>query len=437
MNKENKGITLIALVITIVVLVILVGVSVSVAINTGLVANSKEAVQDYGKAQKQEELDIDRIAGVLEIQSMEEVKAGKYAGTSNKKYVSGGKTAYIPAGFTVSNVAGESSIDDGLVIYSNKSNNSSITDTAEQYMAKIKNGTEGYTVETLQSTYNQYVWIPVENPSEMYGITSEGNKVGKLYDFGNATDGFATSPDQATALNWTETENGVISWNMESWNKEPSYISDEEFGDDSELNVDKDGNIIITKDGIQKSFDKMIKSIETYNGFYIGRYEVTGTVDNPTVVKGVKPLASDSEYEVLEVLGWYGLYTMCEIIEKDNEVANGKVHTSMIWGSQWDQAIKKSLVDKDDFLTEAETYGVCNTTEVANSGTKTSAYNIYDMSGNVEDWTMESGVGGTRSHRGGNFGDQLLTQYQASFRGSAYSPWWAIPELGARVQLYL
>jgi len=56
MNKQNKGITLVALVITIVVLVILVGVSVSVSINTGLIEKSKMVVADYDKAQKDEEI---------------------------------------------------------------------------------------------------------------------------------------------------------------------------------------------------------------------------------------------------------------------------------------------------------------------------------------------------------------------------------------------
>lgn len=54
MLKEQKGITLIALVITIIVLVILVGVTVSVTINSGLIPNSKTAVQGYDKAQTNE-----------------------------------------------------------------------------------------------------------------------------------------------------------------------------------------------------------------------------------------------------------------------------------------------------------------------------------------------------------------------------------------------
>jgi len=65
MNKQNKGITLIALVITIVVLVILVGVSVSVAINTGLIGNSKTAVADYDNAQKEEEQVIQNVVDIV------------------------------------------------------------------------------------------------------------------------------------------------------------------------------------------------------------------------------------------------------------------------------------------------------------------------------------------------------------------------------------
>jgi len=60
-KSNNKGITLIALVITIIVLVILVGVTVSVTINTGLIANSKTAVEDYGTAQENEIVALKKV----------------------------------------------------------------------------------------------------------------------------------------------------------------------------------------------------------------------------------------------------------------------------------------------------------------------------------------------------------------------------------------
>ena len=70
-NKANnqKGITLIALVITIVVLVILVGVTVSTAINSGLIVNSKKAVSDYEAKQNQEELEIAAVEAQMDFLS--------------------------------------------------------------------------------------------------------------------------------------------------------------------------------------------------------------------------------------------------------------------------------------------------------------------------------------------------------------------------------
>ena len=54
--KKQKGITLIALVITIIVMLILVGVSVSVALNTGLFITAKESTTQMDIAQEKEQL---------------------------------------------------------------------------------------------------------------------------------------------------------------------------------------------------------------------------------------------------------------------------------------------------------------------------------------------------------------------------------------------
>lgn len=57
--KKNKGITLIALVVTIIVLVILSGVSINLTLkNNGIVKKSQEASLDYEKAKLKEELEI-------------------------------------------------------------------------------------------------------------------------------------------------------------------------------------------------------------------------------------------------------------------------------------------------------------------------------------------------------------------------------------------
>ena len=54
--KKERGITLIALIITIIVMIILAGVSVTVALNGGLLSTAKKAAQDTDIARMEEEM---------------------------------------------------------------------------------------------------------------------------------------------------------------------------------------------------------------------------------------------------------------------------------------------------------------------------------------------------------------------------------------------
>ena len=56
MKKENKGITLIALIISIIVMLILVSVTVSATIKSGLIGKTKEAKIKYEKEQIKERI---------------------------------------------------------------------------------------------------------------------------------------------------------------------------------------------------------------------------------------------------------------------------------------------------------------------------------------------------------------------------------------------
>ena len=53
-EKNNNGITLVALVVTIVILVILAGISIQAINNTGLFANAKQAKKKQEQAQELE-----------------------------------------------------------------------------------------------------------------------------------------------------------------------------------------------------------------------------------------------------------------------------------------------------------------------------------------------------------------------------------------------
>ena len=61
MLKRNKGITLVALIITIIVLLILAGVSLSFVFNGGLLDKSQQAVNEYESAIRKEQNLLDQI----------------------------------------------------------------------------------------------------------------------------------------------------------------------------------------------------------------------------------------------------------------------------------------------------------------------------------------------------------------------------------------
>ena len=62
MLKQQKGITLVALVITIVVLIILAGVAISLTLdNNGIFQRAKEGANKYGQAQANEQAMVESL----------------------------------------------------------------------------------------------------------------------------------------------------------------------------------------------------------------------------------------------------------------------------------------------------------------------------------------------------------------------------------------
>ena len=129
--RKNKGITLIALIITIVVMLILVAVSINVIVNSNIIGHAEKTKDAFEHAKTSEEnLGNDGIiVNGKKYASMEDVAKGKVlipsniaGGTrvnENTEYTIEGetRTAVIPAGFTVSGIDSERTIEGGLVIY--------------------------------------------------------------------------------------------------------------------------------------------------------------------------------------------------------------------------------------------------------------------------------------------------------------------------------
>ena len=270
----------------------------------------------------------------------------------------------------------------------------------------------------LQKSVNQFVWVPVNDISRIYGVDSNGKLWGKLYDYVYAETG-------REPLNWTENGNMSIE-DISSYNsyREPAILS--EYDTDSQLQSYLGGKTayeLLVE--MEENYYKAIKSIEKYGGFYIGRYETGGLSETAVVRK----METDINNQT-----WYTMYEKM----KEISVSNESVKTSMIWGSLWDETLQwlidskatisdgteitYELVGSDSTLwgnynnstfnyipegaTEPNPTSKHEEREVFIIPTGSSEYtkvnNIYDMAGNVFDWTLEADSTVGRGLRGGS-----------------------------------
>ena len=113
----------------------------------------------------------------------------------------------VPNGYVGSKVTGENEINTGYVIYEGEEE---VNDT-NKYEA--------------QRSRNQYVWIPVPDISEFYGIDSNGKKWGKVYNFTSGTSSNSLFDEVTGAYpnNWNES-NGIMKINSKTNNREPDVV---------------------------------------------------------------------------------------------------------------------------------------------------------------------------------------------------------------------
>ena len=89
LRKTNRGITLVALVITIVILLILAGISISTLTNTGIFQRAKDAKQKSENSQKEE----DKLISEYEKEIVRQDAEGIWDGNVNKPDLMSGMMA--------------------------------------------------------------------------------------------------------------------------------------------------------------------------------------------------------------------------------------------------------------------------------------------------------------------------------------------------------
>ena len=342
----------------------------------------------------------------------------------------------VPNGYVGSKVTEENEINTGYVIYEGEEE---VNDTNK---------------DEAQKSRNQYVWIPVPDISKFYGTDSNGKKWGKIYNFTSGTNS-SDLFDEVTGtypLNWGES-NGIMRINSKTNYREPDVVpksGSTVYDGDSRLKTLGLGARTTQEflSQVESEFNRMLASVEKYGGFYIGRYE-TGNLSKETAVvqKGNNDMASQT---------WYNMYKRC----KNLKGKNTNVETGIAWGNQFDRTLawlvetgNKTKQEITDDSTSWGNYYNATFEYVTNSGnivTKnkdsstriptgsaeyTKANNIYDLSGNVLDWTMEAYNTEDRALRGCNYSNSGSDD-PADYR--AYdSPSVSYYHFGCRSALYI
>ena len=445
--KINKGITLIALVITIIVLLILAGVTIATLTgDNGILTKAQSAKTQNDKATAKEKVDLaiaasldetgkinlgqlktnlNNIDGInpkvgditdsrfpLEVTvdgtkvTIKKDSNGKYStsvgestgssgGGQEEEQISDHSEVVVPTITATGNLANKPNIKEvrqGNIpipqgynyIKGDKIGGAVITDAAS---GKEKEG-------------NEFVWVPVDTLSNMAVPTS-------------GTDANRNTNYRGVLYNWNTdaTGNTAYDWSADSTSyREPANSSSDSTSKNSSW----------TSTLYQEEYNKMIKSVSQYGGFYVGRYEMS--LNSETKNAESKYGATSATAESTSAKQWYGLYNKAKTYAPEN--ASQKVVSSMIWGSQYDAMLKWMKGNKINVTSSSPTdlsIGTTskNTTRVtggANNGqtvSKDKLSNIYDLLGNSLEWTQEANNTSYRVIRGGYYNSSIAPSYRS------------------------
>ena len=267
---------------------------------------------------------------------------------------------------------------------------------------------------------NEFVWVPVDEISKMASTDIGGTDANGNTNYRGVLYNWSTDATGNTAYDWSADSTGY----REPANLISSYDS-------------KSKNSSWTSTLYQEEYNKMIKSVSQYGGFYVGRYEMSlnSETKNAESKYGATSATAESANQ------WYGLYNKAKTYAPEN--ASQKVVSSMIWGSQYDAMLKWMKGNKINVTSSSPTdlsIGTTskNTTRVtggANNGqtvSKDKLSNIYDLLGNIREWTQEAISTAYRISRGGYYSGS----YAPSSRTDNY-PASTFSSYGSRLKLYI
>ena len=423
-TKSNKGITLIALVITIIVLLILAAVTINaLSGDNGILKRAKDAKEQTNEKNQEEMGKLDDYKSTID-QYADGTGGGSGGGTgtnfTNIDTAKSNPAEAVPAGSTVI----EPDAGKGIVI-------------------KDKNN-------------NEWVWIEVPKDTAFSGLTID--TTGTL-----------------TEQNYTDIKNNMInyaqtyregakdqgeSWTDEWYAKDGSTLVTASTSNLTETQKALTNGCGLTYDEYKTAYQKMLKSVYTYGGFWIGRYEagIEGTTTETTNARsshsnieiGTSPKAISQK----DAIPYNWVYcSEAQALAKEM-TPNSNYTSSLMFGIQWDLVCKylevKGKLGTANINSDSSAWGNYSNVErtissdkakkgsswTSITGTKpassvlltagasddTKKMNIYDFAGNEWEWTLEktSNSYNPCASRGGVY-YTTGSSYPASGRGIFYT----------------
>ena len=291
---------------------------------------------------------------------------------------------------------------EGTRIKSNSTwNNPYIPEGFVHTTGNVRNGFVIQDVSNTSNKYNEFVWIPVDYIKTTVSST------------------YVTNPKTlSTTLdfvsNWQISDSATKSA-LETTALASTYTQKYDSTDLTEYNA-------------------ILNSINTYGGFYVARYEAGSTearASNSSVASPVVVRKNAYPYNYINVSNSLsnvndGAINLCR-----NMYNKTDLKSNLIYGFEWD-AVMYFISILNSNVSNSNSFG--NYTSVRNTGIDENCItgNIYDIAGNLEEWTMEVYDNTTRVVRGGN-----STYKGTAYRNISYSVENKLQNVGFRPALYI
>ena len=399
-KEAQKGITLIALVITIIVLLILAGVSIAMLTGQkGILTqanNAKNATELASAKEKVELAVIGAISqtrdGTLTVGNLR-TELANYGGTIEGEAFP--VTATVDGkSFAVDGNGNVVSTENGTLgtVTGSETKNTTVKDSLGNQVVvpagfkvinPTENVTDGIIVEDVSHSAtkgSQFVWIPVGEVVKEIKDEVKSIETITLSRYTFADDNVGTPTDKGA----TEIEN--------SYNNNYKH---------TEINTAPNGNIT-AKENIESEESGFRKSVKDNHGYYIGRYEsrkngtqvtvkasdtVYNNITQPNAATVSRGMYSDSNFKS-DLMNSYAWDTAIVFLQKFDNRAN--------------KASLKPYSRQNSLNDSLASQGTNNLSDASKQDV---VCNVYDMASNCWEWTTEtySDPKGPCTRRGGSY----------------------------------